>query len=231
MNSSVFEGKRFHFHSIVFAIKTNVSCLLRVHNLRAGLRMEQQRVEHIFQVKVQLQKLKLIIMVSRKPPDPGSFILNTDGSTKESPREAGWSYVVRGEQRKMVHAACDYLGQDLSFKTEIQGILEGLKYCELQDLSTVQVQFDSKVAVDLLLKDKDFPWKFHMELTEISNILKRRCYQIIHVFREVNVVADLLAKLRSNGLHLDYDSYLEMPNKICGLLLLDQRSFSYLRIR
>lgn len=165
-----------------------------------------------------------------QPPPMGSWKLNTDGSSLGNPGPAGGGYVVRGPHSEIIHAAAVFLGTATSLFSEIRALLLGLQWCAEQGCPMLYIECDSKVLVDLLSHKSTWPWRFQEDLQEIESIM-RPGFQLRHIYRECNAVADSLARLASSSTHSTMFYSLSLPSHIKGLVALDSHSFPYLRHR
>ncbi|CAI9099839.1 OLC1v1036721C1 [Oldenlandia corymbosa var. corymbosa] len=167
---------------------------------------EQKEIEDLFKVRVLRSQNKKFTVLRWKPSDPSEVVLNMDGSALGQPGEAGLGLVIRGETGSFQFGECGYMGRNTSIEAKIVAIYHGLKACEEWGLNRVTVQTDNKSVVSMLQKGKDFPWKQCMYLKSIQQKMLNMNSKIVHIFREVNIVADELARTASSGITKHYHS-------------------------
>ncbi|CAI0559343.1 unnamed protein product, partial [Linum tenue] len=136
--------------------------------------------------------------------------LNTDGSVISTPESTAAGGVIRDEEGLLLRAFTMNLGGGSITKAEIAGITDGLQIAWDLGLKKVQVQTDSKIAMQLL-HEATSSNPHHCLIAAARRLLARDWQvEIIHMYREGNVVADFLASLghsRGVGLHV-----LDRPN-------------------
>ncbi|CAL1388702.1 unnamed protein product [Linum trigynum] len=142
-------------------------------------------------------------MIAWKPPPAGWSCLNTDGSVVGGNAAAGG--VIRREDGRMLRAFSGNLGEGSITRAELARIAFGLKAAWEMGIRQVQVQTDSHAALRLV----EGAGERHPHLALVSEVRRLLALdwqvEVIHVFREGNVVADYLASLghgRPPGFHL-----------------------------
>ncbi|XP_058079868.1 uncharacterized protein LOC131228056 [Magnolia sinica] len=114
---------------------------------------------------------------------------------------------------------------------EAQAMLDGITLCNKLGLSSIVVESDSSVVVEAAMDPlAHCPWNIWYRLGAIH--LFRRSFNICfrHIFREGNSMADALARMASKGCgNSFYCSWLDLPRKVKGLLVLDKVGLGYLR--
>ncbi|CAI9089562.1 OLC1v1024153C1 [Oldenlandia corymbosa var. corymbosa] len=106
-NKMIFEGTSFFSDVLITNIATNIFHMLSVHKIQAKALAKRQEVENLFKVQVLKPPRKKIKTVKWKPPDPGDFVMNTNESALGQPGEAGWAYVLRGEQGSLIKSVTE----------------------------------------------------------------------------------------------------------------------------
>ncbi|CAI9102951.1 OLC1v1001353C1 [Oldenlandia corymbosa var. corymbosa] len=216
---------------LVKNVVSNISQMLSVHKIHAKNLEERKEVESLFQVKVLHPPKKTIKIVKWKPPDPSKYVLNTDGSALGQPGDAGWGYILRGQKGVFICAESKYIGSATSLEAELLGIYYGLRACIRKGLRFIEVQTDNQVITVCLQKGHSYPWKLYRHFRSIQSMLKQSQSKVLHIYREVNSVADDLAKQASARVSFHYNNYGELPASIRGKVHLDQSSFPYIRIK
>lgn len=169
-----------------------------------------------------------VIVSWKKPPHP-SCKLNIYGSSLSNPGPFGGGIINRDPQGSLVAAKSISFGFCSNFQAEVLAMLKGLKLCHHLSLGSVIVESDSKALIDILLGHSSISWRHAMHIRQIQ-LLLLPAYCVQHVFREVNLVADALAKISSQPLLTSSFSLLTLLWHKLGLYVLDQRSFPSVRL-
>ncbi|KAK1412937.1 hypothetical protein QVD17_34558 [Tagetes erecta] len=146
------------------------------------------------------------VVVQWNPPNPGWIKLNTDGSSRGNPGQSSYGGIIRNNHGGLICGYMGRLGYCVSLASEIWGIMRGLRLIKEQNLNNVIIETDCQAAIMLItvrkVDDSD-------PLSSLINACRKdmmdlRCY-MVHVKREGNRCADLLAKI---GGYLDQGEYI-----------------------
>ena len=122
--------------------------------------------------------------------------MNTDGATFGNPGVAGCGGIVRDEGGNWVAGFTRRIGIASSFEAELWGLRDGLTLCCNLNISSLIVELDAKVVVNIL-------HNINYENNVLSPILDG-CRQLMsrfdqvqgnHVYHQANGCADGLAKM------------------------------------
>ncbi|CAI0558204.1 unnamed protein product [Linum tenue] len=117
--------------------------------------------------------------------------MNSDGLVVNG--QAATGGILRGEDGRMIKAFAMNLGETSITRAELEGIVQGMRLAWEQGYRKVMVQTDSQIAIYLIREAADRHPHFLL-VQEARRLLA--CdwqVQLIHVFREGNVVVDYLA--------------------------------------
>ncbi|GFY81989.1 hypothetical protein Acr_02g0002290 [Actinidia rufa] len=121
---------------------------------------------------------------------------NTDGASKGNPGQAGAGGLIRNHEGRWVAGFCHNIGTTNSLEAEVTAIRDGLELVNRLGLTNVDVETDSKLAVQLIAGS--------IFSGEHVNSLVNDCRRLMeeigsttlrHVYREANACADILANL------------------------------------
>ena len=188
---------------------------------------EMNKIDRAFGLKLNITRMNQVILVCWKPSS--SYILSTYGSYFSYPGAAGCAYVLRDQHGHFILVVSVFLGHVDSFTAEIMKIFMEMRKCASIGLWNVRVQMDNKPLAQMLDKGEEFPWRNYAELCEIYKIMDTYTYEVEHIFREVNVVANFLAKQASSGLSIKYNCASMLPHTTRSSLRLDSIFYPYLR--
>lgn len=80
--------------------------------------------------------------------------VNSDGAFNQGTRRAGVGGLIRDEDGRILVSYQNYLGKSSILLAELYGIWKGLELCKAKNYLQVEVESDSKVALDLIQQTK-----------------------------------------------------------------------------
>lgn len=164
------------------------------------------------------------VIVKWLPPPMDIFKLNTDGSHINGLSACGG--LLRNSLGNFIQGFYCNLGAATSVAAELWGLVLGLRTTRSLGITTLEVEMDSSVVVNMVQLRK-FQCSFLRPLLEeavvpcSSNIWS--C-SITHVFREANSCADILAWLGHLGGFM-CTFFEEIPTQLSLALAVDARGF------
>ncbi|CAN1131367.1 Putative ribonuclease H protein At1g65750 [Linum perenne] len=140
------------------------------------------------------------IEVSWKAGPEEWFTLNSDGSVLGHRGRSAAGGLIRDSSGNCVQAFTMNLGVCTITRAEICGVLEGVRRAWEAGYRKLEIQMDSKVAVEILLNaNLATSPQFTLETLEFRDWLQRDwVVKVKHVYREANHAADYLANLGHN---------------------------------
>lgn len=125
-----------------------------------------------------------------------SLKLYTDGGSRGNPGPAGYGFVVYSGAGKVLKKCGNYLGQTTNNQAEYRGLVEGLDWVlQHHPACDLEIYMDSLLIVNQikgLYKVKTPSLLPHYQQAT-ALLAKLNSYQITHVRRHLNSVADNLA--------------------------------------
>ncbi|XP_059078011.1 uncharacterized protein LOC131876591 [Cryptomeria japonica] len=86
------------------------------------------------------------------------------------------------------------MGVATNNETKDLAMVRGIKFCVDQGYSKVEIEGDSQIVINAVIKQTTPNWKLQQYLDDIKQNLNRiQQYKITHVYREANRAADQLA--------------------------------------
>ena len=158
------------------------------------------------------------MLVSWEKPLTGWLKLNSDASVINGKAAGGG--VLRDHWGRVVWAYYKEFGDLDVLAAEAQSLLFGLQLCVERGVSSLIVESDSRVLVQLVGSKALSKWPLCTVLREITHHIGRQEATLLHVFREANAVADALASLQL-GEHRLFESLKALPSKARGEARLD----------
>ena len=163
-----------------------------------------------------------------KPP-PDFYKLNVDGSAKCN--SSGGGIIIRDCQGDVVQANTNYYGRTSSLKAEVLALRNGLQLCIESNYNNILVETDSKTLVEMTLCRMKWPLRHQKDLKKICSLFLMHNFQIRHIFREANSVADHLANMGADNKINAAINPSAIEPRLKGLIHLDKNNFSYVRIK
>lgn len=159
-------------------------------------------------------------------PIRGRYKLNVDGSARNGDITGGG--IIRDEFGNMMAGFSYFYGRGTIMRAEYLALLDGLSMCNNMEIWELDIESDSKVVVTTILDKDTTSWAY-------IHILRRCCtrwrdsFQIRHIFREANRLADRCADLAHvHKTHVEYYTERDLPKPIHRALRADRIGiFSY----
>jgi ribonuclease HI len=127
--------------------------------------------------------------------EQAEWLLMVDGAARGNPGDAGCGAAICDETGAVVKELSRYLGRTTNNVAEYEGLIMGLEELVRLRRKKILVQSDSQLLVRQLngeyrVKDE----KLKTLYQRVMNLLRQfDCYRIVHVYREMNKLADRLA--------------------------------------
>ncbi|KAF7840958.1 reverse transcriptase [Senna tora] len=136
-----------------------------------------------------------VFSVGWLPPPAGWWKINTDGSCQNN--LIGGGGVIRDANGNWVHGFNKWFGEGNSLMAELWAIFEGLKLAKRLFCHNIMIETDSLTAVNLITSCEN---RNHNQFSTLVSICKATLsdfsdVKVVHVHREGNTCADILAKL------------------------------------
>lgn len=127
--------------------------------------------------------------------EQAEWLLMVDGAARGNPGDAGCGAAICDESGAVVKELSRYLGRTTNNVAEYEGLLMGLAALIELGRKKIRVQSDSQLLVRQLngeyrVKDEKLKVLYQRAVTLLRQF---DSYRILHVYREMNKVADRLA--------------------------------------
>lgn len=136
-----------------------------------------------------------------KPPAKGVLVIWTDGASRGNPGPASVGVVFAVGDAEPFAAHGEAIGVATNNAAEYQAVIAGLKHAARWKVDSVRLQLDSELVARQLtgqyrVKSQDLIPFFR----QVSDLMKGfRSFQVRHVRREKNTLADQFANLALDG--------------------------------
>ena len=134
------------------------------------------------------------------PPPSGWYKLNFDGAARGNPGIAGIGCIINDDCGNWVGKLAAPLPPTTNNLAELEAVDRGIQLCISLGVSKVVIEGDSQIVLNAL-RIRDTPnWTLNAKLKDVLiHLDKLEEYQICHIFREGNRIADKLANLGADG--------------------------------
>ncbi|XP_057811398.1 uncharacterized protein LOC131025617 [Salvia miltiorrhiza] len=128
------------------------------------------------------------------PPFGDWMKVNTDGSALGAPGLISAGGVFRDSWGQIRGCFHEKGGQGFAFEAELLAVITAISIAHEQGWLKLWIEADSSYVVNLLdRKSEDVPWRFVAHWKCTLQLLSSFQLQVTHIFREGNVVADIMA--------------------------------------
>ncbi|KAK3225743.1 hypothetical protein Dsin_005605 [Dipteronia sinensis] len=151
------------------------------------------------------------------PPAPGWIKVNTDGAALSSPGVGGCGGVFRNCRAFVKGCFAVPLGQVFAFEAELLAASMAINFAWQNGWHRIWLESDSSYVVQLLSsRSKQVPWRIRQAWQRCIYQISMMEFQVSHIFREGNQVADALFK---HALGLEVDSWWATSPSFCSFLV------------
>ncbi|CAI9782084.1 unnamed protein product [Fraxinus pennsylvanica] len=122
-----------------------------------------------------VRKQSHVCFVTWKKPIAERVKINVDGSSLGNPDQAGGGEVIRNEKGMVLAAFATNFGIESNNEAELRATIEGLKLCQHIGAFHVDLECDSKIVVDWMLKLKCtvwYLWDFGEKLLNLMSLFE-----------------------------------------------------------
>ncbi len=162
----------------------------------------KKRIDKFFQdLKDHVKKDDLTISDKEKANDSNInkvidlIVVNADGASRGNPGESGIGVAIFDKDANLINEACDYLGVATNNIAEYKAMILGIKLSMQYNAKKILFKSDSELMVKQIKGEYRVKnTQLKLLFTEVKDLLKKLPnWKIIHVRREENREADLLA--------------------------------------
>lgn len=134
------------------------------------------------------------------PPPQGWYKLNFDGASRGNPGLSGIGCIIHNETGRWLMKLEKHIPPTSNNLAELEAVSEGIKVCLKLGLSKVIIKGDSQIVINALRKKSTPNWVLNSKLEEIIKLMEGlETFQLIHIYREGNTLANELANLGVDG--------------------------------
>jgi ribonuclease HI len=160
-------------------------------------------------------------------PSHGWFALNSDGAMKAKERRAGCGGVLRSDTGVWIEGFAKALGDTTAYMAELWGIYEGLSLAHRRGVTRLEIRTDSQVIAHSLQNKTNGSIMGGTLIRKIRDLLNGPWeVKIIHVYREANRCADMLANMGSEGIG-GIEFFVNPPDRVRQIVREDSRGVSF----
>ena len=162
-------------------------------------------------------KAPVIKSVIWSPPAPGWIKVNTDGAAMGSPGVGGCGGIFRNCRAFVKGCFAIPLGQVFAFEAELLAASLDINFAWKYGWHRIWLESVSSYVVQLLSSRSELvPWRVRQAWQRCIFQISHMDFQVSHIFREGNQVADTLSK---HALELQTDSWWFSAPPFCSSLV------------
>jgi ribonuclease HI len=218
-NQWIFEGKSVDFRSVLSLVWRAVS---EANRLDIGCMrncMDDLLILRRFGLRGRPSKAPVIKSVVWSPPAPGWIKVNTDGAAIGSPGVGGCGGIFRNCRAFVKGCFAIPLGQVFAFEAELLAASLAINFAWKYGWHRIWLESDSSYVVQLLSSRSEMvPWRVRQAWQRCIFQISQMDFQVSHIFREGNQVADMLSK---HALELQADSWWFSAPSFCSSLVVN----------
>ncbi|XP_075098056.1 uncharacterized protein LOC142175373 [Nicotiana tabacum] len=168
-----------------------------------------------------------------KPPD-NCFKINSDDSSNILKRRACIGGIVRNRNRQFIVAYAQNVQLCTNNSAEVHAALCGMKLCKDLNFGNIILEMHSLIVVNMIKGEYKVPWELMDKMETLKDMLQQLQAQVVHCYREGNVVADELSKIGAESQHENamlYGTVKDLPREARGPFRMDKLQLPTFRIR
>ncbi|KAL3613262.1 hypothetical protein CASFOL_042885 [Castilleja foliolosa] len=210
-----FENVEMDTQRAINFITSNIQDLNQINHPKRQIDFWGKNILDRLSIPVKPLAVKRGVWLQWKKPSDGSYKLNTDGAIKNGVATIGG--IIRNEMGDMVRAFWKKIELTTIDFVEMEAIIHGVHLCNSMGIDRCQTETDSMAVFKAATGSSRNPALTYMAR---KNGLNGR--HIVHIHREQNVVADLLAKIARSEADDTPQIHSHLPGHIRAAFQLDK---------
>lgn len=151
---------------------------------------------------------------------PGWFKLNKDGSARGELTAGGG--IIRDSDGELIVSFSSFYGIGTNNSPEFLALKEGMALCKALQLSPVLIECDSMLVVAAIRFEKMDNWRLLYVFRECHKLYSSN-FEIVHGFRQKNLVAHRLADLAyTHRSRLEFYQNSDLPRSVRNAFISDK---------
>lgn len=124
------------------------------------------------------------------------FNIYTDGGSRGNPGISACAYIIKNESNEIIDMNAIFLGINTNNFAEYNGLLFALKSLKLKKVGAIKLHLDSELVVKQIKGEYKIKNEILLALKEeVDKYLKKYKYEIVHIKRADNHLADRLVNI------------------------------------
>ncbi|KAK2641274.1 hypothetical protein Ddye_023037 [Dipteronia dyeriana] len=213
----IFESKTTDFRSALSFVWRTVSDANRLEIECMRNCVDDLLILRRFDLRGRPARAPVIRSVIWSPPAPGWTKVNTDGAALSSPCAGGCGGIFRNCRAFVKGCFAVPLDHVFAFEAELLAASIAINFAWQNGWHRIWLEGDSFYVVQLLSsRSEQVPWRIRHAWQRCIYQISKMEFQVSHIFREGNQVADALSK---HALGLEVDSWWANSPSFCSLLV------------
>lgn len=148
--------------------------------------------------------------------------LNEDGAAERNLGLSGGGGCLRSCKGEVIFGFSYFYGVGTNMDAEARALLDGLRMAVKSGLPIAVIYSDSKALISMVHSRASPPRAIYKWWDELTTILNHTKWNLQHIYREGNTVADALASLAcSTHSNKDFKCWKDLPPKAHGCATID----------
>jgi ribonuclease HI len=172
----------------------------------------------LFGISIHNPRAMVLKEIIWQPPVVSWIKCNIDGASSGNPGIASCGGIFRDSDAEFLFAFAEPLGMASSYFAELSGALRAIEIAFANNWTNLWLESDSSLVVNAFKNpNKMVAWLLRNRWVNMLDMLSQMTCIVTHVYREGNVVADLLAKFGLNA--PSYTSWHSAPDFLTAALV------------
>ncbi|XP_073133552.1 uncharacterized protein [Henckelia pumila] len=195
-----------------------------------SVRSSWEQAARMMDISVGLQRTHKTAIVRWLRPQPESFKLNVDGSSRGNPGESSVGGVVRDSSGRVLAFFSEFIGLGSNVRAELWAVWRGILLCSDLSFFPLWIETDSQISIQIL-RSRRFLWDLDHIVSRTRVLVRNRPVHFSHIYREGNSVADALARHAHDHRQCLLEIGVPLTTPIAALARSDLSGLPYLRFR
>jgi ribonuclease HI len=199
-NQSRFNNTSTSWQSVISMIITNTALSGNNTKKTSSNSIRDFSFLKLFGITIHHPRAMVVKEIIWQPPLMSWIKCNIDGASSGNPGNASCGGVFRNSESEFISAFAEPLGVASSYFAELSGALRAIEIAYANNWNNFWLESDSSLVVNAFRNpNKTVAWLLRNRWKNMLGMLAQMNCIVTHVYREGNVVADLLANFGLNA--------------------------------
>lgn len=143
-----------------------------------------------------------------------------------------YCFCLRSTEGNLIYAESQCFGTVTNMEAEAKVVCQALSFCINKGITNVQMQSDSLVLKQMLIKDQKVPWDMVEIIESIQAKMQAIQVEMVHIFREANKLEDYIVnQVFNHDSKLQFHQFGQLPAMAKKILNMNKSQILSLRMR